>query len=130
MRPAAEVHHRKRRTQGGTWSPANLLHLCRIDHSWITGNPTGARPGGWAIWRADDPGEVPVLRRGSWVVLGDDGAVTPVVGEYSGGPGDCEGVLDRPGEPGLRCGLGEWHEGDHECGLVTWPVSIEERASV
>lgn len=129
MRQAAEWQHRVRRSQGGTWDGANGLHACRPCHKWITEHPKQARIRGWHVWSHEDPASVPVLRRDSWVLLTADGGLVAVL-HHSGGPEPCEGVLDRPGEPGLRCGLGEWHDGDHECGLVTWPVSSEERASV
>jgi len=131
---AASFHHRKNRSQGGTWSPENLLHTCgdgtRGCHGWITGERALSRPRGWAVWREENPAEVPVWRRDdAWVLLTADGGLVPVL-HHAGGPGDCESTQDCPGEPGLRCGLGELHDGDHECGLVTWPVSSEERASV
>jgi hypothetical protein len=127
-RRAAEWQHRKRRTQGGTWCPSNGLHCCVSCHSWITGNGLAARPGGWNLWRRDVPADEPVLRRGSWVRLTPDGGLVAVL-RHTGGPEQCESELECPEGGGLRCGLGEWHDGDHECGLVAWPVTSEERAA-
>lgn len=36
---ASVVHHRKRRSQGGTNELVNLMHLCRADHIIIHSNP-------------------------------------------------------------------------------------------
>lgn len=130
MRRVADVHHRKNRSQGGTWDPANLLGLCRTCHDWIGGNRAVARARGWAVFRGDDPALTAVLRRGSWVVLGGDGAVTPILNYPGADWGQCESEVARPTGGGLRCALGVLHDGDHECGLVRWPHTSEERASV
>jgi 5-methylcytosine-specific restriction endonuclease McrA len=125
MRRAAEVHHRKNRSQGGTWDPANLLDVCRTCHRWVGAERPSARARGWAVWRDDDPAALPVLRRDTWVLLAADGQLTPVI-RYTGAPwAQCEST-NGP----LRCALGVLHDPDHECGLVTWPVLSEERASV
>jgi hypothetical protein len=129
MRPAKEWQHRKRRSQGGTWDPANGLDLCRADHRFATVEPVLGRNRGWVVWSHEDPASVPVLRRDSWVLLGSDGSVTPVE-DYTGGPTQCEAVNAGPFGGGLRCALGVLHDGDHECGLVRWPHTSEERASV
>lgn len=133
---AETFHHRLNKGQGGSWSPENLLHTCgdgtRGCHGWITGERIRSRPRGWMVKEHElaTPAEVPVWRRDdAWVLLTADGGLVPVL-HHAGGPDDCEAVLDRPGEPGLRCGLGELHDGDHECGLVRWPYTSEERASV
>jgi hypothetical protein len=41
-----------------------------------------------------------------------------------------ESVYPGPLGGGLRCALDVLHDGDHECGLVLWPHTSEERASV
>lgn len=130
MRRVADVHHRKNRSQGGRWDPSNLLGICRTCHDWIGDNRVGARVRGWAVWRDGDPRDLLVLRRGTWVELGDDGSLRSVL-HYSGAPwGQCESVNAHHGSGGLRCALGVLHDGDHECGLVRWPHTSEERASV
>lgn len=133
MRRAESVHHRKNRSQGGTWDPSNLMHLCgdgtRGCHGWIGDFPDRARDLGWSVKRDRVSAERAVRRRGSWVLLADDGRIAEVI-RYTGSPDrQCEWVLARPGG-GLRCALGVLHDGDHECGLVTWPYTSEERASV
>jgi hypothetical protein len=82
---AHSAHHRKNRSQGGTWSPLNLLDTCgdgtRGCHGYITEHPTLAVENGWTVRGAADPAAVPVLRRGVWVRLDDEGgwaAVTEV----------------------------------------------------
>lgn len=125
MRRAVEWHHRRNRSQQGTWDPANGLHVCRQCHAWITNNPYGARAHGWSVLSHEDPAVVPLLRRAdAWVVLGGDGAVLPVE-RYTGGPWQC---LSWSREGGLRCALGVLHEGDHECGLTRWSATSEEKA--
>jgi hypothetical protein len=50
-----DMHHRKNRSQGGVWSPENLMLLCHTDHMWITVNPRMAREQGWAVPSHADP---------------------------------------------------------------------------
>jgi hypothetical protein len=75
------------------------------------------------VWSHEDPAQVPVL-------LGEDGSIVPVL-KYTGGPWQCMNHLDRDRSVGgpLRCGLGVLHDGDHECGLVTWPQTSKEKAN-
>lgn len=74
---AAECHHRKNRSQGGTWSPANLLDLCTECHQRATVNPALARERGWSVLSTDDPAEMSVFIAGrGWVFLLDDGSTT------------------------------------------------------
>lgn len=88
MRRATDASHRKRRTQGGPWCPANLLHACRSCHLLID-DPTQPTPRycGWHLDRNQDPLTVPVFlpARDRWVLLDADGGVTPC------GPPDLEG---------------------------------------
>jgi hypothetical protein len=130
MRRATDWQHRQNRSQQGAWAPSNGLHACRECHRWIHANPRRARARGWTVWSHERPADEAVLRRGDWVALGDDGAVIEVIGEYTGGPWQCESVHPGPLGGGLRCALGVLHDGDHECGLVLWPYTSEERASV
>ena len=57
---AAEWQHRKNRSQGGGWNPANGLHLCTPCHAWIHANPTAAVERGWTVPEHLDPADVPV----------------------------------------------------------------------
>jgi hypothetical protein len=56
-------------------SPANLLGLCRTDHSMIEASRPFSEKNGWLISRLShiSPDEVPVLRLGVWTLLQDDG---------------------------------------------------------
>ncbi len=65
VRPAVMAAHRKRRSQGGTWDPANLLHVCGSGtagcEGWITSNPTDAQRLGYQVLGWQDECAVPVL---------------------------------------------------------------------
>lgn len=84
-RPAASVHHRVKKGQGGQWDPANLLSLCgdgtRFCHGWIEGHPREALLLGLWVRAGIGPGTVPVwcspaaLPRGWWT-LHSDGTLT------------------------------------------------------
>lgn len=52
---AAEWSHRWGRGTGGTWSPANGLHLCHEEHRWLHASPERAQVGGWALKSGADP---------------------------------------------------------------------------
>jgi hypothetical protein len=77
-RPATDAHHRKNRSQGGTWTPENLLHLCHEDHMHVTVNPALARSRGWSVSAYRDPALEPAWLAGrGWTLLRPDGAITP-----------------------------------------------------
>lgn len=77
---AREWHHRLNRSQGGRWDASNGLHLCRPCHAYVTDKARNeAKEKGWAVAPGvTPPADVPVLRRGVWVLLDDAGAVTPL----------------------------------------------------
>lgn len=76
--PAQEAHHRKNRSQGGTWAVENLLHLCPQHHLHVTTHPAAARQQGWAVLSTDDPSRSPVWLAGrGWSYLTSDGSVVP-----------------------------------------------------
>jgi len=75
LAPAREWHHRKNRSQGGTWAASNGMHLCIADHAWITGHPAQATRNGWTVRSHEDPAVTRCYRRGLWVLLKDDGSV-------------------------------------------------------
>lgn len=75
---ATEYHHRKFRSQGGDWSPANALHLCSAHHQWITEHPAASYANGWSCRSTVDPAAMPVLRRGVWVWLTASGEAIPL----------------------------------------------------
>lgn len=66
------VHHRQPRSAGGTWHPANLLHLCGQGNATgchglveahrdpFTGQPCDTYAAGWHVHRGDLPASVAV----------------------------------------------------------------------
>lgn len=83
---AASVHHRRKRSQGGPWSPSNCVHVCgdgtRGCHGWVEANPNDAAEVGLHIRAGEVPAEVPLISgyHGA-VLLDDEGGITPVGGE-------------------------------------------------
>lgn len=72
--PAAEAHHRLPRSAGGTWSPANLLHLCNRCHHRITDQ----RDPLTGIGRDHQDAPVTTYELGLHVPRGADPTLTPV----------------------------------------------------
>jgi hypothetical protein len=54
------VHHRVRRSQCGSNSPANLITLCEACHHWVHHNPYAARALGLLLRHDEDPETIPV----------------------------------------------------------------------
>jgi hypothetical protein len=58
------LHHRKKRGQGGAWSPDNIVHVCGHGtigcHGWIEHNPDAAAAEGWHVRPWQIPGDTPV----------------------------------------------------------------------
>lgn len=89
--PAVWFHHRRPRLSGGTsleWvdRAANSLHLSDACHQWVEGSIRGSSRTrskilGWLISQHADvlAEDAPVLYRGRWVFLTDDGDVNPIV---------------------------------------------------
>lgn len=84
-RQAESVHHRVKRSQGGTWEPANLLHLCgdgtRRCHAWIEAHPTFSLELGLWLRAGTDPTTVPAWHKPlmftrDWWLLDNDGCLT------------------------------------------------------
>ena len=74
-------HHRKLRSRGGADSAANLVHICHQCHTFIHSSPGAkrAKDEGWLVASYSDPCEVPVYRYRRWVLLDDQGGLSPVV---------------------------------------------------
>ena len=76
-------HHRRPRGSGGSRDPrsggaANCLLLCPADHDRIERlERAEARDRGWIVRQGQDPAEVPVWRNRRWVLLDDEGGITP-----------------------------------------------------
>lgn len=76
--PAADIHHRQYRSRGGSHDVHNLIHLCGWgNHTGCHGraHSAGEREG-LSIGRGYRSELQPVLYRGVWVLLDDDGTVT------------------------------------------------------
>ena len=82
---AVQFHHRRPRGSGGSsleWvnMPTNALHVCEACHRWVESNRAQARWMGWLVplnGCAVAAGVRVKYRCESWVVLDDDGGVTP-----------------------------------------------------
>jgi hypothetical protein len=76
---ATNMHHRVNRSQGGGWSPVNILHLCGSGttgcHGFFTHQPELAYEMGVSVHRADDPAAIPVRTPTQLLWLTDD--ITP-----------------------------------------------------
>lgn len=78
---AASVHHRRKRSQGGPWTPSNCLHTCgdgtRGCHGVITDTRTEYYESGWIVHSWDPWASTPVLMHThfghTWVLLDDEG---------------------------------------------------------
>ena len=81
---ALTVHHRKKRSQGGLWSPDNCVAVCgdgvRGCHGWIEHNPNDAADEGFHVRPWDVPDKVPLhWRKSRWVLLLENGGMVDVV---------------------------------------------------
>lgn len=78
---ATNFHHRKNRSQGGLNELSNALLLCGSGttgcHGWITEHPAEAYEMGWSVRSTDDPATRRVRLVYGWVLLDNDGGVTP-----------------------------------------------------
>lgn len=72
------IHHRQLRSQGGEHAVANCIFICSDDHTYIHGHPAESYRNGWIVHGFDYPEDEPVLRRGRWVLLHEDGTMTEV----------------------------------------------------
>ena len=72
-----EMAHRIDRSDGGPWSPGNILALCRTCHAWTHQHATWAGDGGWRLASTsdylDEPAFVFTDIGMRWVLLNDTG---------------------------------------------------------
>ena len=85
LEPGREAHHRRPRGMGGTKrestnTPSAGLWLCRSCHTYIETNRAEALACGRLVRQTDEPADVPVLYRGTWVLLDDLGGLRDVEG--------------------------------------------------
>lgn len=78
------VHHRKKRSQGGLWTPDNCVAVCGHGtagcHGWIEHNPAKAAAKGFHVRPWQEPDKVPLHWRSSeWVLLLENGGKVDVV---------------------------------------------------
>ncbi|WP_280499411.1 HNH endonuclease [Nocardia cyriacigeorgica] len=73
------IHHRRKRSQGGTWEPSNLLALCGSGttgcHGWVEANPNLATAFGFWLRHGQDSTTTPVWLWGRGVLLDDAGGL-------------------------------------------------------
>lgn len=79
----SQLHHRRARGMGGSRDPrsggaANALSVCLPCHAHAESNRDEARDMGWLVRQGVDPAVVPVFRYRKWVLLDDNGGITPV----------------------------------------------------
>lgn len=80
----SQYHHRRPRGMGGSRSSvsggaANCLFVCLSCHNALeTAERAEARDRGWIVRQGADPRQVPVYRYRRWVLLNDEGGITPV----------------------------------------------------
>ena len=74
------MHHRKKRGQGGPWSPENIVAVCgdgtRGCHGWCESHPDAASADGFHVRPWEDPAATPILYRlAYWALLTSEGKV-------------------------------------------------------
>ena len=80
---ASQAHHRRPRGLGGSKNPttgqaSNGLMVCLPCHQHLeTVERAEARDRGWLVRQGADPAEIPVYRYRRWVLLDDEGGITP-----------------------------------------------------
>lgn len=71
---ATDIHHRKRRREGGH-PLSNLILVDRGCHSWIHANPTKAKEQGLIVSVWESPVDAPMKSWRGWTLLDDEGRV-------------------------------------------------------
>lgn len=80
-----EAHHRRPRGAGGTSrestnTASNGLWLCRQCHDRTESHRTEAYEYGWLVRQTEEPADIPVLYRGTLVLLNDLGGIEDYTG--------------------------------------------------
>ena len=76
----SEIHHRKRRRDGGH-RPSNLVLLCHQCHAYVTAHPEDAVKFGWIVPTWAEPAEVPFWTYSKdWISFSDEYGVDFVYG--------------------------------------------------
>lgn len=75
------MHHRKKRGQGGLWTPENIVALCGHGtagcHGWVEHHPARAAAAGFHVRPWCDPARTPIhWRLSQWVLLDAQGSIT------------------------------------------------------
>lgn len=78
-----QLHHRLLRSQGGQHTVTCLVYICSDCHDAVHGLGKESYENGWLVHGWDDPEDEPVLRRGRWVLLHEDGTMTEVERDQS-----------------------------------------------
>lgn len=69
------IHHRKKRSQGGPWTPENCVALCGHGtagcHGWVEAHPAKAWAEGWYVRSHEDEATRAVFSVSGWVWLGE-----------------------------------------------------------
>jgi hypothetical protein len=110
----AQWHHRKRRSQGGLWTPSNGLHICLSCHDYVTntdGNYDACLAAGWVVQQHDDPAAVAALIHTitlghGLILLDDEGMIRFAVAVC--------GATGWWGHRRYQCELPTGHGGHHE----------------
>ena len=76
-----QLHHRQLRSQGGQHTVTCLVYICSDCHGAVHGLGKESYDNGWLVHGWDDPADEPVLRRGQWVWLHEDGTMTEMEGQ-------------------------------------------------
>lgn len=127
---AQHTHHRKRRSQGGTDEPANLMRVCLECHDWIHNNPAKAFAKGWLVHSWDDAATVKIkgtFESGAGMVSGEnpERGVSPSAWLETPAPDS-----SAPLEPGSTCPTckrrvrGPHSHSDEPRQRATWSVKV------
>lgn len=78
QRLATDMHHRKSLGVGGFWQPANIIHICRPCHRFITEHPNWAWSLGLIVRSTEDPAKRSVTRENGDMFQPSDDVAPPL----------------------------------------------------